>query len=200
MAVRIRLQRHGRKARPFYWVVVADSRVKRDGRFLDKLGTYDPTTNPAQIELNVDNTVKWLKNGAQPSDTARRILSYKGALLKWHLSIGIDKGAITQEQADSKFEAWSLEKSTKIKDKKQEISKSKEKETTKRLEEEKKISENRVKIVEESEVAKEEEVSGPPTQNTEVVEAKKESVPKKAEADSTPKGSDTIEKKSEDIS
>ncbi|MEM7381299.1 MAG: 30S ribosomal protein S16, partial [Bacteroidota bacterium] len=82
MPVRIRLQRHGKKGKPFYWVVAADSRSKRDGKFLEKLGIYNPNTNPATIEINVDNSVKWLQNGAQPSDTARRILSYKGVLLK----------------------------------------------------------------------------------------------------------------------
>jgi len=79
MPVKIRLQRHGKKGKPFYWIVAADSRAKRDGRFLEKLGTYNPNTNPAQITLDVDGSVKWLQNGAQPTDTARAILSYKGA-------------------------------------------------------------------------------------------------------------------------
>ncbi len=114
MPVRIRLQRHGKKGKPFFWVVAADSRSKRDGKFLEKLGTYNPNTNPATIDLNVDSSVKWLKNGAQPTDTARAILSYKGAMLKLHLDGGIRKGALTQEQADAKFEAWLTEKEAKI--------------------------------------------------------------------------------------
>ncbi|MCK5781383.1 MAG: 30S ribosomal protein S16 [Flavobacteriales bacterium] len=114
MATRIRLQRHGRKARPFYHIVVADSRSKRDGRFIEKLGTYNPITNPATIELNFDSAVEWLLKGAEPSDTARRILSYKGALLKKHLVEGMKKGALTEEQVASKFAAWLSEKDTKV--------------------------------------------------------------------------------------
>ena len=108
MPVKIRLQRHGKKGKPFYWVVAADSRAKRDGRFLEKLGTYNPNTNPATIDLDVDGTVQWLQNGAQPTDTARTILSYKGALLKNHLAGGVKKGALTEEQAEAKFTAWCL--------------------------------------------------------------------------------------------
>lgn len=114
MPARIRLQRHGKKNQPFYHIVVADGRAPRDGRFIEKLGTYNPTKNPAEITLNIDSAVKWLKNGAQPSDTARRILSYKGVLLKRHLQIGVEKGAISQEQADVKFNQWLQEKEAKI--------------------------------------------------------------------------------------
>ena len=118
MSVKIRLQRHGKKNKPFYWVVAADARSKRDGKFLEKIGTYNPNTNPATIELNLDSAVKWLHNGAQPTDTARGILSYKGALLKHHLEIGLRKGAISQEQVDAKMAAWIEEKTTKIEAKK----------------------------------------------------------------------------------
>jgi small subunit ribosomal protein S16 len=106
MSVKIRLQRHGKKQRPFYWIVAADARAKRDGRYLEKLGTYNPNTNPATIDLNLDQAVQWLHNGAQPTDTARAILSYKGALLKHHLDGGVRKGALTQEQADAKLATW----------------------------------------------------------------------------------------------
>ena len=123
MPVRIRLQRHGKKGKPFFWIVAADSRSKRDGKFLEKLGTYNPNTNPATIDLNVDSSVQWLHNGAQPSDTARAILSYKGALYKHHLDGGIRKGALTQEQADAKFEAWVQEKEMKVNAKKDGLSK-----------------------------------------------------------------------------
>ena len=106
MSVKIRLQRHGSKGKPFFHIVVADSRARRDGRFIEKLGTYNPITNPATIDLNVDSAVKWLNSGAQPTDTARAILSYKGVLYKKHLEGGIRKGALTQEQADAKFATW----------------------------------------------------------------------------------------------
>lgn len=110
MPVKIRLQRHGKKGKPFYWVVAADARAKRDGKFLEKLGIYNPNTNPATIELNIDNAVTWLQNGAQPTETAKRILSYKGVLLKHHLVGGVRKGALTEEQAEEKFNAWLEEK------------------------------------------------------------------------------------------
>ena len=110
MPVKIRLQRHGKKGKPFYWVVAADARAKRDGRYLEKLGTYNPNTNPATVDINVDNAVKWLENGAQPTDTARTLLSYRGVLLKHHLNGGVKKGALTQEDADKKFDAWLEEK------------------------------------------------------------------------------------------
>jgi small subunit ribosomal protein S16 len=106
MPVKIRLQRHGKKGKPFYWIVAADARAKRDGKYLEKLGTYNPNTNPAQIDLNVDGSVQWLQNGAQPTDTARAILSYKGVMMKNHLAGGVRKGALTEEQAEAKFNAW----------------------------------------------------------------------------------------------
>ena len=102
MSVKIRLQRHGKKGKPFYWVVAADARAKRDGKFLEKIGTYNPNTNPATIDLDIEKAAQWLYNGAQPTDTAKAILSYKGALLKHHLNGGVRKGALTQEQADTK--------------------------------------------------------------------------------------------------
>ena len=114
MPVKIRLQRHGKKGKPFFWIVAADSRAKRDGRFLEKLGIYNPTTNPATIDINVDKSVKWLQNGAQPTETAKAILSYKGVLLKNHLAGGVRKGALTQEQADEKFNAWVEEKEGRV--------------------------------------------------------------------------------------
>ena len=123
MSVKIRLQRHGKKGKPFYWVVAADARSKRDGKYLEKIGTYNPNTNPATIDLNLDSAVRWLHNGAQPTDTAKAILSYKGALLKHHLDGGIRKGALTQEQADAKLTAWLEAKSGKVDAKKDGLSK-----------------------------------------------------------------------------
>jgi small subunit ribosomal protein S16 len=123
MSVKIRLQRHGKKGKPFYWVVAADARSKRDGKYLEKIGTYNPNTNPATIDLNLDAAVKWLHNGAQPTDTAKAILSYKGALLKHHLAGGIRKGALTQEQADVKLSDWLDAKSGKVDAKKDGLTK-----------------------------------------------------------------------------
>lgn len=114
MSVKIRLQRFGRKKAPYYHVVVADSRAPRDGKFIEKIGSYRPSSQPAFIELDVEKAVKWLLNGAQPTDTAKAILSYKGALYKKHLLEGVAKGALTQEQADAKFKAWVEEKEAKI--------------------------------------------------------------------------------------
>lgn len=114
MAVKIRLQRRGRRKRPFYHIVVADARAPRDGRFIEKLGTYNPMTSPATIDLDRDAAFEWLMKGAQPTDTARAILRFKGVLYKKHLDRGVKKGALTQEQADAKYQAWIDEKEAKI--------------------------------------------------------------------------------------
>lgn len=114
MPVKIRLSRHGRKAKPFYHIVVADSRSPRDGRYIELLGTYNPHTKPATVELNFERALTWLQNGAQPTDTARSILSNEGVLLKNHLLKGITKGALTEETANAKFEAWKQERTSKV--------------------------------------------------------------------------------------
>lgn len=144
MPVRIRLQRHGKKGKPFYWIVAADSRAKRDGRYLEKLGIYNPNTNPATVEVDVDGAVKWLQNGAQPSDTARTLLSYRGAMMKHHLNGGVRKGAFTQEEADKKFAAWLEEKQDKIQAKIDGLDKEKAEDLSKRFEAEKAINEKRI--------------------------------------------------------
>ncbi len=144
MPVRIRLQRHGKKGKPFYWIVAADSRAKRDGRYLEKIGTYNPNTNPATIDLNIDSAVNWLQNGAQPSDTAKTLLSYKGALLKNHLVGGVKKGALTEEQAEAKFTAWLEEKAGKVAGKVDGLAKVQEAEKAKALEAEKAVNEARI--------------------------------------------------------
>jgi len=118
MATRIRLQRHGKKGKPVFHLVVADSRAKRDGKFIEKLGIYNPNTNPATIEINFDSTLSWVQTGAEMSETARAILSYKGILFKNHLLNGVKKGALTAEQVETKFSAWEAEKATKIDSKK----------------------------------------------------------------------------------
>ena len=114
MSVKIRLQRHGKKASAFFHIVIADGRAPRDGKFIEKIGTYNPTTNPATIELDGDKALTWLKNGAQPTDTCRAILSHKGVMYKNHLLGGIAKGALTQEQADATYAKWISEKEAKI--------------------------------------------------------------------------------------
>ncbi len=114
MAVKIRLQRKGRKKRPFYHIVVADARAPRDGRFIEKLGTYNPMTSPATIDLDREAAFEWLMKGAQPTDTTRAILRFKGVLYKKHLDRGVKKGALTQEQADAKYQAWIEEKDAKV--------------------------------------------------------------------------------------
>ena len=144
MPVKLRLQRHGKKGKPFYWIVAADARSKRDGRFLEKLGTYNPNTNPAQIELNVDGAVQWLEKGAQPTDTTRAILSHEGVLLKKHLAGGVRKGALTEEQAEEKFQAWVTEKQAKIDAKKSDLQKAKEAQQAKALAAEKAANEARI--------------------------------------------------------
>jgi small subunit ribosomal protein S16 len=151
MATKIRLQRHGKKGKPFYWVVAADSRSKRDGKFLEKLGTYNPNTNPATIVLDVDSAAQWLHNGAQPTDTARAILSYKGALLKHHLDGGVRKGALTQEQADEKLAKWLDEKAGKVDAKKGNLSDAKADAKAKALDAEKKVNEDRIAAAKQAE-------------------------------------------------
>ena len=143
----MRLQRHGKKNQPFYHIVVADGRAPRDGRFIEKLGTYNPLTNPATIDLNFDRAVEWVKNGAQPSDTVRRILSYKGVLLRRHLQIGVEKGAISQEQADVKFNEWLQAKEAKIAAAKSEVENNARNTKKARLEAEKKANETKAAAV-----------------------------------------------------
>jgi len=123
MAVKIRLQRHGKKNFAFFHIVVADSRAPRDGRFIEILGTYNPNTDPATITLNSERALKWLSVGAQPTLVVRRILSYEGVLLRKHLQGGVEKGALTQEQADAKWNAWKQQRDTKIAAKEQGIEK-----------------------------------------------------------------------------
>jgi small subunit ribosomal protein S16 len=159
MPVKIRLQRHGKKGKPYYWIVAADARAKRDGKYLEKLGSYNPNSNPATVELNVDGAVKWLQNGAQPTDTAKNLLSYKGALLKNHLVGGVRKGALTEEQAEEKFNAWLEEKTAKIQAKAEGLSDAKAK--AEALAAEKAVNEARIAaaapVVETAEATNEEE-------------------------------------------
>jgi small subunit ribosomal protein S16 len=170
MPVRIRLQRHGKKGKPFFWIVAADARSKRDGKFLEKIGTYNPNTNPATIDLNVDSAVQWLHNGAQPTDTAKAILSYKGALLKHHLDGGVRKGALTQEQADAKLATWLDAKAGKVDAKKDGLSKAQADAKAKAFKAEQVANEKRMAAI--ADAAKVEEVVEAAAEVTEeVVEA-----------------------------
>ncbi|MEY3968917.1 MAG: hypothetical protein RL137_1823 [Bacteroidota bacterium] len=133
MATRIRLQRHGKKGKPFFHLVAADSRAKRDGKFIEKLGTYNPTANPAVIDINFDATLAWVQTGAEMSDTARAILSYKGVLYKNHLLNGVKKGALTAEQVEERFNQWLASKEAKIEGKISGLAKNAEKQKADRL-------------------------------------------------------------------
>ena len=191
MSVKIRLQRHGKKGKPFYWIVAADARAKRDGRFLEKLGTYNPNTNPATVNLDVDGAVKWLQNGAQPTDTAKTILSYKGAMLKNHLVGGVRKGALTEEQAEEKFQAWLEEKAGKVASKEEKVAKAKSDAKAKALEAEKAVNEARVAAaVEEATEEAAEEVTEETTEEAveETPEASAEEVTEEA-VEETPEAS-----------
>ena len=126
MATKIRLQRHGRKDYPYYHIVIADSRAPRDGKFIEKVGTYNPNTNPATVELKFDRALYWVQTGAQPTDTTRNILSDKGIYMMKHLLGGVKKGAFSQEEAENRFQAW-------LKNKETTLSKAKSKESEKAI-------------------------------------------------------------------
>ena len=148
MATRIRLQRHGKKGKAFYHIVAADSRAKRDGKFIEKLGVYNPNTNPATIDMDFDRTLHWVQVGAEMTDTARAILSYKGVLYKNHLINGVKKGALTDEQVEERFAAWLKEKEDKISAKRDGLTKDAEKEKADRLKAETAVKEERAKAIE----------------------------------------------------
>ncbi|MFN8345783.1 MAG: 30S ribosomal protein S16 [Spirosomataceae bacterium] len=145
--VRIRLARRGRKKAAMYDIVVADARAPRDGRFIEKLGTYNPMTNPIKVVLNVDKAVKWLLNGAQPTDTTRSILSHEGVMLRKHLQVGVIKGAITQEVADERFATWKQEKSGRVESKQEGLNKKQADAKQAQLEAERKVKEARAAAI-----------------------------------------------------
>jgi small subunit ribosomal protein S16 len=182
MPVKIRLQRHGKKGKPFFWIVAADSRAKRDGRFLEKLGIYNPNTNPATIDINIDNSVQWLQNGAQPTDTARAILSYKGVLLKKHLIDGVSKGALTMEQVEEKFSAWVSEKEQAVANKKNKLADDKAKAKAEALKAEEAVNQARLAAAEEAaaEAITEEATEAPAAEET--AKATEDSVEEATEA------------------
>lgn len=147
MAVKIRLARRGRKKLALYDVIVSDARAPRDGKFIEKIGTYNPLTNPATIDLNDQKAFEWLMNGAQPSDTVKRMLSYRGVMLRKHLQIGVIKGAVTQELADSKVAEWLKSKEAKIQNKVDSLSKVKKDAAKARKEAETKVKEARAEAI-----------------------------------------------------
>ncbi|UCG27082.1 MAG: 30S ribosomal protein S16 [Bacteroidales bacterium] len=180
MPVKIRLTRKGRKRNPYYHIVIADSRAPRDGRYIERIGFYNPTTNPATIEIDFDRALEWLQKGAQPTDTCRAILSYKGVLMKKHLLEGVKKNAFSEEEAENRFKAWLKEKEGKIQDKKDRIAKGKEADMKKRLETEAKIREERAQLI-----AK---------KNAELAEdAAKEPTAKETDTDDSKKPSEVVE-------
>lgn len=140
MPAKIRLQRRGKKGMPFYHIVIADGRAPRDGKFIENIGTYNPLTKPAEIKVNIEKAIEWLKNGAQPTDTVRAILSYKGVMFKYHLLKGVVKGVLTEEQAEVKFQAWVADKEAKISNKKKETELTAKEKHKKRIEEESKVN------------------------------------------------------------
>ncbi len=147
MATKIRLQRHGRKGYAFYHIVVADSRAPRDGKFIERLGSYNPNTNPATIDLNFDRALYWVETGAQPTDTARNILSKEGVMLMKHLKGGVKKGAFDEAQAQAKFEAWKNNKTNAIDSFKAKLAEDKKNEQKKRLEAEAEINKAKAEAV-----------------------------------------------------
>ncbi|TVR42625.1 MAG: 30S ribosomal protein S16 [Bacteroidia bacterium] len=147
MPTKIRLQRKGKKGQPFYHLVVADGRAPRDGRFIERLGTYNPMTHPATIEINFDRSLYWVQVGAQPTDTARSILSNKGVMLKHHLLKGVKKGALTEEQVEEKFQEWLKEKDAKLEQSKKDADLSDKEKRKQQLEAERKINESRAEEI-----------------------------------------------------
>ena len=154
MATKIRLARHGKKGKPFYHIVTADSRAKRDGRYIERIGSYNPNTNPATIDIDFDRAMYWVGVGAQPTDTVRAMLSYKGVLYKNHLLNGVKKGALTNEQAEEKFAKWLSEKEAKIESKISSLAKEEDSAVKAKLASEKEKSEARAAAL--AEVAAEE--------------------------------------------
>ena len=193
MAVKIRLSRRGRKKLAIFDIVVADARSPRDGRIIEKIGNYNPNSNPATINLDLDKALEWVMKGAQPSETARAILSYKGVMMKKHLQVGVLKGALKQEEADKKLEAWLKEKEGKITKKIDSLSEAKEQDQKKKLAEEKaynkKREEEQKKKLEEAAKAEEAKEEAPAAE--EAKDEAKEEAPAAEEAKEETKEEDS---------
>ncbi|MFO7658045.1 MAG: 30S ribosomal protein S16 [Bacteroidales bacterium] len=147
MPLKIRLTRQGRKKKPFYHIVIADSRAPRDGRYIERIGIYNPVSHPATIEINFDRALYWVQQGAQPTDSCRTILSVNGVMMKKHLLEGVIKGAFSEEEAEKRFEAWKKEKEDKLQADKQKVNKAKEDEAKKKLDAEAKVNEAKAQEV-----------------------------------------------------
>lgn len=171
MPAKIRLQRHGKKGQPFYHIVIADSRAPRDGKFIEKIGTYNPITDPAEINLKFDKAIEWLEKGAQPTDTVRSILSKKGVMLKKHLMVGVKKGALTAEQAEVKFQAWMKEKEAKAAQKVKDNAEKMREDRKARIEAETKVKEARAAEIAKRKAEMEAQAAEAAAENAENVEA-----------------------------
>jgi small subunit ribosomal protein S16 len=147
MAVKLRLQRHGKKGKPFFHIVAADARAPRDGKFIERVGSYNPNTNPATIVMDNEKALNWLSNGAQPTDTVRAILSYTGVLMRQHLQKGVLKGAMSQQEADKRMETWTSDKTAKVESKVSGLVKSKEDAKSKALKHEREVNQARLKAM-----------------------------------------------------
>ena len=188
MAVKIRLQRHGKKNFAFFHIVVADSHSPRDGRYIEQIGSYNPNTNPATIVLNSERALAWLNVGAQPTLTARRILSYEGVLLRKHLQGGVAKGALTQEQADAKWNAWKAEQDQKIASKKEGLKKDAAKKAAEAVKAEAKVNEARSEAIAKkaAEAAAEAAAAAKAAEEAAAAEAAVEAAPAEAAPAETP--------------
>jgi small subunit ribosomal protein S16 len=189
MPTKIRLQRRGKKKRAFYHIVIADGRAPRDGRYIERLGTYNPVTKPATIDIDFDRALDWLQKGAQPTNTVRAILSYKGIMMKNHLQKGVNKGALTQEQADAKFKKWMEEKEAKIENAANAVKNETLEEQKARLAKEKEVNELRAQELRkrrEEEVAKQKAEQAEEEETEEEEKASSEEEAPKAEAEEKP--------------
>jgi len=191
MATKIRLQRQGKKGRPFYHIVIADGRAPRDGRYIERLGTYNPIVTPAEIKIDFDKALNWLQKGAQPSDTVRAILSYKGIMYKHHLLKGVKKGALTEEQAEAKFTAWLSEKEAKITQSAKDIELNKKEKKKKRIAEETKVNEARIKAISEKLAAE--------TKKEEATEEEAKDTTEDTTEDTTPSSEQTTTEQKEEV-
>ena len=167
MATKLRLQRHGRKKQAYYYIVAADSRAPRDGRFIERIGDYNPNSNPATINLDLKKAVKWLDTGAVPTDTVRAILSYKGAMMLHHLHGGVNKGSFTLEEADAKYAKWTEDKDAKVQSKRDSLASAKAQTASEKLKAEAKVKDDRAAAI----AAKNAVVEEVPAEETAVVEA-----------------------------
>jgi small subunit ribosomal protein S16 len=182
MATKIRLQRNGRKNYAFYAIVIADSRAPRDGKFIEKLGTYNPNTNPATVDLNFDKALDWVLKGAQPTDTVRNILSREGVYMKKHLLGGVKKGAFAESEVETKFNAWKQQKVSRLNDAKLKAEEAKKAEAKKLFEEEQKVNEAKAKVLAEKKAAEEAEKAAKEAEAAKAAEEAAKAEEKAAEA------------------